>query len=187
MAAGGGHVFLVNGVSALPSSSCSTSPSIIDKLAYGTGNCPEGTAAPAPSANGSLVRKPGGTDGSGHDTDVNSADFQAGVLSTPHNGLSAPATPPSALGNVRSTLFLTPGASGTSLEWGRAAGATAYRVYRGTEPGFLDGAPAPWMVVVEPRLIVQRPADPLLRRRATDGVAESSELIVSGLQSRRFG
>jgi hypothetical protein len=144
MAAAGGNIFLVSGTTALPSSSCSTSASIIDKVAWGTGNCPEGTAAPAPTANGSIGRKPGGTSGSGQDTNVNSQDFQTASVSAPHNAASAPANPPSALGNVRATLFLTQGASGTTLQWARAAGASAYHVYRGTTPDFMTGSPSPW-------------------------------------------
>src|SRR5262249_3402603 len=127
------------------SASCSTSPSIIDKVGYGTGNCAEGTAIAAPGANNSVMRKPGGASGSGQDTDSNASDFQVQAPAVPHNRLSTPATPPPpALGGVGATLFLVQRPAGTDLDWANAAGATGYRVYRGTAPDFLSGAPAPW-------------------------------------------
>jgi hypothetical protein len=92
MAAAGGNVFLVNGTTALPSASCSASPSIVDKVAYGTGRCPETTVVtPAPAANNSIVRKPGNARGSGQDTDINAADFQAQVPSAPRSASEPPA------------------------------------------------------------------------------------------------
>ncbi len=177
MAAAGGNLFLVNGTSALPASSCSTSALIIDKVAWGTGNCPETAAPAAPAANNGIDRKPGGTLGSGQDTDNNASDFQAQVPSAPHNRFSTPATPPSGLGNVGNTLFLRSLPAGTDLDWANAAAATAYRVYRGTAPGFMSGSPAPWMTAATSRLTdatLPAPGTALFYvARATDGVTES--------------
>ncbi len=108
------------------------------------GDCPEGLAVAAPAVHNSVERLPGGTSGSGQDTDDNSADFQGLSPSVPRNSSSPAATPPSSLGNVRATLFLTEGATTTELEWAAAAGATGYHVYRGTTPGFMGASPAPW-------------------------------------------
>ncbi len=84
MSATGGHVFPVNGTTAL-SGACSTSASIIDKVGYGTGNCPEGTAIAVPGANNSILRKPAAGCGNGKDSDNNAADFLSQVPSTPRN------------------------------------------------------------------------------------------------------
>ena len=89
MAAGGGNLFLVNGTGAL-SGSCSASASIIDKVGYGNGNCPETTALAKPLAEDSVLRKPGGSCGDGVDTNSNVADFVQQSPSTPHNRSSPP-------------------------------------------------------------------------------------------------
>jgi|GEM_PF-302706 len=147
MGAGGGNLFLVNSTSAL-SGSCSTDASIIDKVAWGTGNCPETTSTPAHDAGQSLVRLPGGTSGSGQDTDVNVNDFFVDTSPTPHNSSSPAASPSSSLGNVRVSLFLTKGVDTTDLDWGTAAGATGYIVYWGTAPDFMGGTPDSWQTVI---------------------------------------
>lgn len=176
MAAAGGNVFLVNGTAALPSASCSASASIVDKVGYGTGNCPEGTVVAAPSANNSILRKPGGSSGSGQDTDSNAADFQAQTPAAPHNSASPSATPPPpALGSVGGTLFLIQRPAGTDLDWANAAGATGYRVYRGVTAGFMSGSPAPWATPSASRAV--DPETPALVYfylvRATDGTNET--------------
>ena len=143
MAGAGGNLYLVNDQTLL--TSC-TSSSIVDKVAYGTGNCPETTATAAPAANNSVIRKPGGSQGSGTDSDNNSTDFLMLTPSAPHNSSSTPASPPSgtALGHVGPTLYLTPGASETGLSWANAANAASYNIYRGTAPDFMTTSPAPW-------------------------------------------
>ncbi|RKH32821.1 hypothetical protein D7Y13_07640 [Corallococcus praedator] len=75
----------------------------VDKLGYGTGNSPEGTAAPShPAVGGSLERKAvstsssttmgvGGTDaarGNGQDTDNNSVDFVTRAIRQPQSSAS---------------------------------------------------------------------------------------------------
>lgn len=89
MAAAGGNLFLVAGTSAL-TGTCSSSGLIIDKVAWGTGNCPEGAVAPAPAALNGILRNPGGGCGNGADTNNNAADFQSQVPSTPRNQFSPP-------------------------------------------------------------------------------------------------
>lgn len=89
MAAAGGNLFLVNGTTAL-TGSCSTSASIIDKVGYGTGNCPESSATTAPGENNGILRKPGGSCGNGSDTNNNASDFQAQIPATPRNRFSTP-------------------------------------------------------------------------------------------------
>jgi hypothetical protein len=180
MSASGGNLFLVGGSAALPSSSCSTAASIIDKLGYGTGNCAESSPPPAaPAANGSLARKPGGSLGSGFDSDNNAADFDLLAVAVPHNGSSPPATPRASLGNVGPTLYLTKAPVDVAdLDWANAAGATAYRIYRGTVPGFMSGGPAPWSTtgtsrISDPDLPTPPGAAWFYLVRATDGAAES--------------
>lgn len=143
MAGAGGNLYLVNNQTLL--TSCASS-SIVDKAAYGTGNCPETAAASAPAANNSILRKPGGAQGSGTDSDDNSVDFLGLAPSVPHNSSSTPATPPagSVLGHVGPTLYLTAGASESELSWANAANATSYNVYRGTAPDFMTAGPVPW-------------------------------------------
>ncbi len=74
----------------------------VDHVAWGTGNAPEGTAAPAPPANGSLERKAtaastpeslaaGGAEeraGNAHDSNDNAADFVVQPVRTPQNAAS---------------------------------------------------------------------------------------------------
>lgn len=179
MAAAGGNIFLVNGTGALSSSPCSASPSIIDKLGYGTGNCAETAAPSVPGANNSLLRKPGGAAGSGVDTNNNVSDFQPQTPATPHNRFETPASPPTVLGNVGPTLFLTGRPTGTELDWANAAGSSGYRVYRGTAGGFMGSMPAPWSTPTSSILTDSQSPVPagvfFYLVRATDGVAESQE------------
>jgi hypothetical protein len=140
MSASGGHVLLVNGTSALASS---TSASIIDNVAWGTGNCPEGTAAPAPPANGSVERKPGAADplcGNGTDSDANAADFATRAASQPQSTASAPEACGGGPGNVGLTLRH---AAATGLTWSPAFGATGYKVRRSAQPDFMVTHPIP--------------------------------------------
>jgi hypothetical protein len=78
---------------------------------------------------------------------------------------------------VKNTLFLTQGASGESLDWGKAAGATGYHVYRGTTPEFMAGGPAPWQIPTRNGTIDPTPPSPnfFYVVRATDGTGESAE------------
>jgi hypothetical protein len=169
-------VFLVNDQNDL--TACDAA-SVVDRVAYGSGtfHCPEGTAIPQPSANNSIQRKPGGTSGSGQDTGDNSADFMLLSPSVPHSTESDPADPPSSLGNVRTTLFVEGEVSGAQLRWGSAAGATAYRIYRGTAPDFMSGSPAPWQTVAATNLVDATAPSPVLYYviRATDGTNESPD------------
>lgn len=90
LAGSGGHIFLVNNQILLISA---TDPSILDKVGYGTGDSPEGTAAPAPPAGQSLERKPGGENGNSEDTDDNSVDFILQSTPQPQNTASPPQPP----------------------------------------------------------------------------------------------
>jgi len=175
-----GHVLLVNKTTALTVPYCSD-PAIVDKVGYAaTATCPEGGSGhntPLPPAGQSCTRKPGGSSGSGQDTNVNNDDFLAAAASTPHNSSSTPATPPSPLGNVGWTLYLTKGASETDLAWGSACAATAYHVYRGTAPNFMAGSPSPWQApTATSTLDTAAPSSVLYYViRATDGTNESAD------------
>ncbi|MFP2957089.1 lamin tail domain-containing protein [Myxococcus sp. 1LA] len=94
----GGHVRIGPGLSTQVND-----VAVVDKVAWGTGNSPEGTAAPAhPAVGGSLERKAlststsatmadGGADasfGNGWDSDNNSADFVTRAVRQPQNSLS---------------------------------------------------------------------------------------------------
>jgi hypothetical protein len=171
----GGNLAIVSNATTL-GSSC-TGSNLVDRVAWGSGNCPEGSAVSAPSVNNSIQRKPGGTAGAGQDTDDNSADFIQSSPSVPHNSSSALATPPSSLGNVRATLFVEGEVSGAELRWGSAAGATGYRVYRGTTGNFMSGSPAPWQTVTATNHLDATVPSPVLYYviRATDGTNESPD------------
>ncbi len=140
-----GHALVVSKTSNV--SGCSDA-AIVDKVGYGaSASCPEGGSGKntaAPGSGLSVTRLPGGALGSGQDTDVNSIDFGAPATPVFHSRASAPASPPATLGNVGASLYLDRTVSAATLTWGYAAGATAYRVYRGTTPDFMVGAPAPW-------------------------------------------
>lgn len=143
-----GHALLVAKTTNV--SGCSDA-AIVDKVGYGgAASCPEGGTgkqAPLPSGATSITRRPGGTEGSGQDTDVNLDDFLPPAPPVFHNRASAPASVPMALGNVGPSLYLEPSFSGTILRWARAVGATGYPVYRaGTPDAFGPGA-VPWQTV----------------------------------------
>ncbi len=138
MSATGGHIFLVNTTSLL--SSC-TSTAIIDKVAWGSGNCPETAAITAHGAGESIERKPGLSSpscGNGQDSDDNSADFDILLTPDPQNSTFSE-SPCGSLGNVGITLFL----NGNSLTWTEAYGATGYKVRRSITPDFMDSNPVP--------------------------------------------
>lgn len=174
-----GHILLVSKTASL-SPACSDT-AIVDKVGYAsTATCPEGGSghnATAPGSGLSCTRKPGGTSGNGQDTDDNAADFLAPATPSIHNGSSTPATPPSGvgLGHVGGTLYLTPGASGTSLGWANAANATSYNIYRGTTPDFMGLAPAAWKNSTSNTTTDPSAPAPVLYYvvRATDGVTEN--------------
>ena len=144
LGASGGNVYLVQGTSGL--SSCSAA-SVIDRVAWGTGNCPETVKAAAPAANGSIERLPGASDplcGNGIDTDDNSADFAVRATSDPQNSSSPPEScaAGSSLGNVGHTLFFAAG-SKTDLVWSAAFAATGYKVRRSSAAAFMATNPIP--------------------------------------------
>jgi 5'-nucleotidase len=88
----GGTWYLVGDLTTL-SGQCASSPSIIDKVAWGTagsGVCPEGNPTTAPTGTASQQRRPGGACGDGQDTDNNAADFVTLTTSSPHNRFSPP-------------------------------------------------------------------------------------------------
>lgn len=182
LSATGGNLFLVAATAALPTSSCSTSATIIDKVAWGTGNCPETTVVAAPAANASILRKPGGISGNGTDSDNNMSDFQAQSPATPRNRFSTPASSGPSLGLVGNSLYLDAivgGVGHARLDWANAAGATGYRVYRGSAPGFMNGFPAPWATPAASTTNDTEPPPPpggayFYLVRATDGTSESS-------------
>lgn len=76
---------------------------VVDKAAYGSGNQPEGTAAPAPPKNKSLERKPGDSEpakGNGQDADNNLNDFVIRARIQPQNIAAGPEYPDSKTGAV---------------------------------------------------------------------------------------
>jgi hypothetical protein len=86
MAAASGKVALFNTpVSNVP---CGSEPAgtLVDKVAYGTSNCAEGTAVGVLSTTTAAVRNNGGLD----DTDNNSADFTIVTNAVPRNSQSPP-------------------------------------------------------------------------------------------------
>lgn len=147
LSAAAGHALLVGKTTNV--TGCADAQ-IVDKVGYGTtATCPEGGSgknAATPGAGLSVSRKPGGSEGNGQDTDVNSDDFLSPASPVFHNRTSAPASPPVWLGNVSHSLYLTQHPSGTLLEWAGAAGATEYRVYRGPDPGLIPGSEPPWRI-----------------------------------------
>jgi len=178
MSNGAGHALLVSKTTNV--SGCSD-PAIVDRAGYGlTATCPEGGSGHAtttPGASQSVTRKPGGVQGNGQDTDDNAADFSAPAAPVFHNAASAPATPPTVLGNVKNTLYMTAGASGATLVWATAAGATGYHIYRGTAPNFMSGAPAPWMTAPSTTAVDGALPAPIYFYvvLATDGTSDSAE------------
>ena len=71
-----GNVALLSAAQSGTSNNCaSLTATLVDKVAYGNGNCPEGTAAGAPANATAVIRRGNGT----VDTDSNSADFFVGT------------------------------------------------------------------------------------------------------------
>ena len=88
MSATNGKVALFNAVNSNKACGSETAGTLVDKLAYGTGNCPEGTAVATLTVITGAVRNNNGRD----DTDNNSADFTIVTAPVPHNAASpAPA------------------------------------------------------------------------------------------------
>jgi len=141
MSASGGHLFLVPFATNL--TSC-TDSQIVDKIGYGSGDCPEAAASATHAAGQSLERAPGATAplcGNGTDSDDNSADFDLLTLPDPQN--SATSEPPCReLGEVGSSLFL--GVSGRDdLVWAAALGAVDYKIRRASTADYLLNNPPP--------------------------------------------
>jgi hypothetical protein len=117
--------------------------SVIDRVAWGTGNCPETAAESAPAANGSIERAPGASDplcGNGTDTDDNASDFAPRAASEPQNTSSAPESCGGGPGSVGFTLRFV---SRTDLAWSEALGATGYKVRRAPVRTFMADHPIP--------------------------------------------
>lgn len=81
-----GKVALFNALNANVACGGEAAGTIVDKVAWGTGNCPEGTATAATVATQGLVRGTGGLS----DTDNNVADFALVTAPVPRNSASAP-------------------------------------------------------------------------------------------------
>ena len=140
MSGSGGHLFLVAAASDL--GSC-TDAAIVDKLGYGGGDCPEGSAPAAHAAGESLERRPGAADplcGNGSDTDDNAADFFALSTPDPQNSAGPGEAPCVMLGNVGDSLYF---ADRTTLRWASALGAVDYKVRRAAAPNFMQTHPIP--------------------------------------------
>lgn len=107
MAATGGSVALrIQGAS-----------SAIDAVGWGTAASAwmEGTAAPAPAAGETLERLPGGSAGSGQDTDNNAVDFGTSQIPDPQNSTSPPVPDPSATPVPTAPATVEPSASATPM------------------------------------------------------------------------
>jgi hypothetical protein len=148
MAATGGSVALrIQGAS-----------SAIDAIGWGTAASAwmEGIAAPAPTAGSTLERLPGGSAGSGQDSDSNLADFRVSDIPDPQNSTSAPVpdagattaptpgagTPPPDATPPAATPAPTPGASTVSIAAARSLpdGTTAHiRAVALTDSAFTEG------------------------------------------------
>ena len=136
MSASGGNVFLADNASGL--SSCADA-NIVDAIGYGSGNCPEGSAANSHGAGESLERLPAETSplcGNGSDTDDNNFDFVTNSNPDPQNSSSNELSCRS-LGDVGSSLFLGV-TSKNSLLWGSALNAATYRVRQGSSADALS-------------------------------------------------
>jgi len=84
MSATNGKVALFNAVNTNLACGSELAGTLQDKLAYGTGNCPEGTAIAALSTTTGAVRNTGGA----ADTDNNAADFTIVTNPVPRNSAS---------------------------------------------------------------------------------------------------
>lgn len=87
LGASSGKVALVRGTAAL-AGNCPTSSDVVDLVGYGTADCREGNAAPAPSATLAILRSNGCSD-----TNDNAADFTL-ASPTPRNSSVSPQTCP---------------------------------------------------------------------------------------------
>lgn len=81
-----GKVGLFNALNAGVACGSELAGTLVDKVAYGTATCAEGTATPALTATTGLVRNGGGT----VDTDNNSADFANVTSPVPNNRATLP-------------------------------------------------------------------------------------------------
>ena len=78
LSATGGNVALLTAAQTGSNNTCaSLAATLVDKVAFGGGNCPEGTAASAPATTTAIIRKGNGAT----DTDANSSDF---FVATPY-------------------------------------------------------------------------------------------------------
>ena len=102
MSQSNGKVALFNAVNANVACGSETPGMIVDKVAWGTGNCPEGTSTAATVATQGLVRNNAGVT----DTDNNASDFTIVTAPVPRNTAS-PKNP---------TCLVTPTKSST---WGQ--------------------------------------------------------------------
>ncbi len=150
MSAGGGHVFLVDRQQTL--AGCSGG-SIIDKLGWGSADCPETAAAPAHGAGASIERRPGAANaacGNGQDSDDNSADFALREPSEPQNtGDTEAPCGPAGPGSVGPSLFV--GLEQVdALEWAAAVAADTYKMRRSSRADFMQTHPVPddtWLLL----------------------------------------
>lgn len=101
MSGSNGKVALFNAVNSNLACGSELAGTLVDKMAYGTGNCPEVTATAALSTTTAAVRGGAGL----NDTDNNSADFAVVATPAPRSAISAPNT----------SCLATPNASRT---WG---------------------------------------------------------------------
>ncbi|MCP3978307.1 MAG: lamin tail domain-containing protein [bacterium] len=140
MGGSGGHVFVVDSTANL--TSC-IDASIVDRVGYGTGDCPETAAAPAPPAGETIERLPGAQEplcGNGTDSNDNSADFSVLAAPDPQNAVGPPEPPCLDLGNVGDSLYVD--AAGT-LRWAAALHAVDYKVRRAAAADFMTTHPIP--------------------------------------------
>ena len=84
LSATGGKVGLFNALNANLACGSELAGTLVDKVAYGTSNCAEGTAVAATSITTGAVRNNGGLD----DSDNNVADFTLVTNPVPHNAAS---------------------------------------------------------------------------------------------------
>ena len=99
LSASNGKVGLFNAVNANVPCGSEAPGTLEDKFAYGSGNCPEGTATAGLSTTTGAVRNNGGLD----DTDDNSADFTIVSDPVPHSAASGPNTACLAVPSMKGT------------------------------------------------------------------------------------
>lgn len=86
LGAASGKIGLFNAVNTNLACGSELPGTLVDKVAWGTGNCPEGTATAGLSISTGAVRNGGGA----ADTDDNSVDFTVTTDPVPHNSASGP-------------------------------------------------------------------------------------------------